>query len=74
VYPGVPPITATVAVPFGLPQVDWVVDMVSASASGWTTVMVLVMAHPFASVMVQVYVPAVSPVAEAPVPPEGAHE
>jgi hypothetical protein len=34
----------------------------------------LVIVHPLASVMVQVYVPAVSEEAVAPVPPDGAHE
>jgi hypothetical protein len=33
-----------------------------------------VIEHPFASVMVHVYVPAVNPLAVAPVPPDGAQE
>jgi hypothetical protein len=37
-------------------------------------VTVLVPVHPFASVMVTVYVPAPTGVVVAPVPPDGAHE
>jgi hypothetical protein len=50
-----------------------VVD-VAVIAVGCVTVIVRVITQPFASVIVQVYVPAARPVAVAPVPPEGAHE
>ena len=64
----------TEAEPFALPQVDWVKEVVSEMAVGWVTVMDCVITQPFASVIVTVYVPAESPLALAPVPPEGAHE
>jgi hypothetical protein len=50
-----------------------VVD-VAVIAVGCVTVIVFVIAQPLASVIVQVYVPAVNPEAVEPVPPDGAHE
>jgi hypothetical protein len=49
-------------------------EVVAVSAVGCVTVVDAVVVHPFASVTVTVYPPAVRPVAEEPVPPEGAHE
>ncbi|MOA16159.1 hypothetical protein D3C78_1363560 [compost metagenome] len=43
-------------------------------AEGCVMVKLCVSVHPFASVTVTVYVPAVRPVAVAAVPPLGAHE
>ena len=48
--------------------------MFSRAADGCVIVAVAVVVQPAASVTVTVYVPAVSPVAVAAVPPEGAHE
>jgi hypothetical protein len=49
-------------------------DVVAVSAAGCVIVNVRVAVHPAGpEVIVQVYVPAQSPVAVAPVPPEGAH-
>lgn len=73
-YAGVPPDALTAALPFGLPHVAGVVDVVAASAGGCVMVNVRVIVHPAGpDVMVHVYVPAHSPVALAPVPPLGAH-
>ena len=41
------------------------------SALGWVRVTIFNWVQPLASVMVQVYVPAVNPLAVAPIPPEG---
>ena len=49
-------------------------DCVTAIAGGCVIVNVLVVVQPFASVIVQVKVPAHNALAVAPVPPEGAHE
>ena len=43
-------------------------------AVGWVIVKLRVAVHPFASVTVTVYAPALKPVAVAPVPPAGDHE
>jgi hypothetical protein len=74
VYGPTPPEGVTVAVPFGLPQVEGVVVVDAATGVGCVIVYVRVMVQPFASVTVTVYVPAARPVAEEPVPPLGAHE
>jgi hypothetical protein len=49
-------------------------EIVAVGEPALTIVTVRVIEQPFASVIVQVYVPAASPVAVAPVPPLGAHE
>jgi len=69
----VPPDPVAVADPFACPHVAFTVATVALTAVGCVMVTVLVIEHPFASVMVAVYVPAERPVAVAPVPPEGAH-
>ena len=75
VYGATPPLTTTFAEPLALPHVAGVNDVVALSAGGCVMVNVLVAVHPAGpEVIVQVYVPAQSPVAVAAVPPEGAHE
>ena len=56
-----------------MPHVAGVEEVVALIAVGCVIVKLRVVVHPFASVMVAVYVPAQSAVALAPVPPEGAH-
>jgi hypothetical protein len=74
VYPGVPPEVVTEAVPVVPPlQSTGVVAVVAVTAVGCVKVTLAVVLHPFASVTVTVYDPAINPVAVAPVPPEGAH-
>lgn len=72
----VPPEGAAVADPLSAPLQDtFVVELMEAlTPAELFTTAVVVLLHPFASVMVHVYVPAESPVAVAAVPPEGAHE
>ena len=74
-YPLVPPLATTVAVPFVPPkQLTFVCDVVAVNADGCVIVNVFGVVQAFASVIVQVNVPAVNPVAVALVPPVGAHE
>jgi hypothetical protein len=55
-------------------QVDCVIVLLKLSgAEGCVIENVLVAVHPFASVIVQVYVPGASEEAVAAVPPEGVH-
>ena len=69
------PLTVTEADPFVPPlQATFVCDVPTVNAAGCVTVYDLVAVHPLASVTVTVYVPAASPVAVAPVPPDGAQE
>jgi len=70
----VPPDAVALAVPLLLPHAAGVEDVPALSADGSVMLAVLVAVHPFASVIVQVYVPAESPVAVAAVPPDGDHE
>lgn len=71
----VPPLIATVADPLLPPKQLTLVDavMLAVGPPLFTTVTVRCNVQPFASVMVQVYDPAINPVAVAPVPPLGAH-
>jgi hypothetical protein len=75
VYGPVPPEAATVAEPLLPPLQRIFVEAVIAAVGdpAFTMVTECVNVQPFASVMVQVYVPAVNPVAVAAVPPDGAH-
>lgn len=70
-YDPVPPVTVTVAEPLLPLQVEPVLVTEGASAGGSVMVTVCVCTQLPASVTVQVYVPAVRPVAVAAVPPEG---
>jgi hypothetical protein len=54
-------------------QVTSTCDCVAVIGGGCVMVNDCVMEHPAGELMVQVYVPGQSPVAVAPVPPEGAH-
>jgi hypothetical protein len=56
-----------------LPHAAGVEEEVAVIADGSVMLTVFVIEHPFASVIVQVYVPAASPVAVAAVPPAGVH-
>jgi hypothetical protein len=74
VYAGVPPPTLTVAVPFDPPKQETFVCVAeTVNAAGCVMLNVAVVTHAFASVIVQVYVPAASPDAVAFVPPLGNH-
>ena len=73
VHEPVPPVTLTEAEPFAAPHVDCVNDVVAASAVGSVTVADAVNVQPFASVITQVYGPAMRFAAVEAVPPEGAH-
>jgi hypothetical protein len=66
---------ATVADPLFPPKQFTLVNavMLAVGPPLLTTVTVRVSTHPFASVIVHVYDPAINPVAVAPVPPDGAH-
>ena len=72
----VPPLLVIVAEPVVPPLQAMFVceDTEDVIAVGCVMVKFLVMLQEFASVMVQVYVPAASPVAVAAVPPDGAQE
>ena len=73
-YVPVPPDATTVAVPLHPPlQVTSVCDCVAVIAGGWVMVTLVVAIHPLASVIVQVYEPAVSVEAVADEPPDGDH-
>jgi len=71
-----PPVGAAVADPSSAPlQETFDMDVMEAVIPPvLVTETVVVVLHPFASVTVQVYVPAGSEEAVAPVPPDGAHE
>ena len=74
VYPGVPPVALTEALPSAAPQFSGIEFPVTAIAVGCVKVTVCVCAHPSLPVTVTVYVPAERPVALAAVPPEGDQE
>jgi hypothetical protein len=76
VYGEVPPAGVTVALPLLPPkQVTFTVAvMLAVMAPVEVTTTVFVITHPFASVIVHVYDPAVSVEAVDPDPPTGAHE
>ena len=71
-----PPLGVTVAVPFEPPFPDTpVIDSAAFKAdAGWLTVTLSVSWTELLLVTVTEYVPAISPEALAPVPPDGAHE
>ena len=69
-----PPEAITEADPLAFPQVDCMNEVVREIAVGCVTVVIAVVIHPFASVIVHVYVPAINPDALAVFPHEGAHE
>jgi hypothetical protein len=72
VYPEVPPEAVTAAEPVLPPKQSTGDEVaVAVSAVGCVTVVIAVAVHPFASVTVTVYVPAVSELALALVPPVG---
>jgi hypothetical protein len=74
VYVPVPPDATTVALPLQTAlQVTFTCDCVAVITGGCVIVAVAVAVHPFASVTVTVYEPAMSVFAVAPVPPDGAH-
>ena len=65
-YGTVPPEAEAVAEPFAAPQVASVVASILAVEPPWSFIVaVAVEEHPFASVIVTVYVPAANPVAVA---------
>jgi hypothetical protein len=73
-YVGVPPEGFTVADPFGFPQVALTNEVVAVIGGGCVIVTTWITVQPFASVTVNVYVPAHNPVAVEPVPPVGDHK
>lgn len=75
VYGPVPPAGVAVAVPLLCPQFDGVAPVVKVISVGCPTTAVVVEEHPFASVVVTVYVPGESEAGVMlPVPPEGDHK
>ena len=68
-------LATTLALPVFPPLHNTGVEVVDATSSvGSVTVALVVIVHPFASVTVTVYAPALSPLAVAAVPPDGDHE
>ena len=69
------PLTVTEADPFVPPlQATFVCDVPTVKAAGCVIVTVFWIEHVMLSVIVTVYTPATSPVAVAPVPPDGDQE
>jgi hypothetical protein len=64
----------TVALPVFPPKQSTGEEVADAASTGGSVIVTdAVVVHPFASVTVTVYDPAINPVAVAPVPPVGAH-
>ena len=74
-YPEAPPETVTLALPVVAPlHATLVCEVLAVKAVGCVITKVLTIDAPFASVIVQTYVPAVKPVTLAPVPTDGDQE